>query len=120
MISFDERVWFIWVEGKQEGLYSGYDLKHDPRVTPDTLVWTQGFETWKPIRFVPDLQKIFEDEPESKPIHEALRPKSKPLPDGLQDREALTMEQDPFQQFLWLIILVFLTFYFFYRYYYGF
>ena len=68
------KIWYINVEGREEGPYSFLDLKRDPRLTPDLLVrrndWPKN--QWIPIRNVKELQDLFKDdedeteEPESK------------------------------------------------------
>lgn len=102
--------WFVWIEGKQEGPYNISELKSDSRLTPDTLVWKEGFKEWLPIRRVPELKEIFNDERgEPKPLHEDFKPK--PLP---SDEEALTIQQDPFQFYLWLLVLILILLYIFF------
>lgn len=65
-----EKVWFILLKGKKEGPYSLQDLKQDLRISPDTLVWREGFEKWEPIGEVEELKEVFEEEenaPEEEP-----------------------------------------------------
>ncbi len=58
--------WYILIAEKQEGPYSIADLRKDSRITPDTMVWKQGFEKWLPMRDVPELKNLFEDAAEDK------------------------------------------------------
>lgn len=58
-----DKKWYIEIQGNREGPYSFEDLKRDPRLTPDTLVWKEGFKRWKPIREVSELKHLFKDEP---------------------------------------------------------
>lgn len=106
------KIWFIWIDGMKEGPYNAIDLKRDPRITPDTLVWKEGFKEWKAIRHVGELKEIFKDKPESKPLHE-----NTPLPigKGAPEEEALTLQNDPFQFYLWLLVIVLITLYLFYQ-----
>jgi hypothetical protein len=107
--------WFIIINGQQEGPYSLTDLKFDKRLTPDTLVWKKGFKDWTPIRYVSELKEVFEDETEEpKTIHEKLKPK--PLPQDVQ-QETLTLHNDPFQFWLWFLIIALIVFYVFYLFY---
>lgn len=76
-----EKIWFILINGNREGPYSVDELKKDPRLTPDTLVWREGFEYWVPISQVPELKGIFEEDlgealPEDEQI--ALQMKEEP------------------------------------------
>jgi hypothetical protein len=108
-----DKIWFMAINGKQEGPYSIEDLKRDSRLTPDTLVWRQGFKKWLPIRFVPELKEIFKDKSEGKPLHEEKKLK----PFTIDSEPAtLTLQNDPFQFFLWLLVISLLLFYFFYLY----
>ena len=60
------KIWFIFIEGNREGPWSFEDLKSDTRITPDTLVWKDGFANWKKISEVPELKALFKDVPGSK------------------------------------------------------
>lgn len=57
-----DKVWFLQVDGKKEGPYSLRELKWHPKVTPDTLAWKEGFKAWLPIRQIPELKPLFEDD----------------------------------------------------------
>ena len=109
--------WFIIVENQQEGPYNLLDLKRDVRFTPDILVWKKGFQEWTPARFVLEMQKIFKDEPEAKAIHEP--DKGNVIKPGLgqQNQVILAMQQDPYQFFLWILVLLLVIFYTFYHFY---
>ncbi|QLH34784.1 MAG: DUF4339 domain-containing protein [Parachlamydiaceae bacterium] len=52
------KIWFIYLEGQKEGPFTLLELKRHPRMTPDTLVWKEGFKTWIPARKVPELQSL--------------------------------------------------------------
>lgn len=110
--------WFIAIGGKQEGPYSLQELQLDERITPDTLVWTQGFKDWVPLRTVPELQDIFKDRPESKPLHEEKHEKG--LPGLLREDETLTLSNDPYPFLIWLLImaaiLIYVCYFLFYQY----
>ncbi len=93
------KVWFILIDGKEEGPYNVQGLKSHPFVTPDTLVRHKDSNKWQPIRYVKELQDIFKDEePEEEPV--------KPATD-LSGRDILAMEMrnDPSNLF-WIIILI--------------
>lgn len=106
--------WFIIFENRQEGPYSLYELKKDRRFTPDTLVWKKGFHEWIPARLVPDMQQLFKDDPDSRPLH------PKPEKDALgselaQDQETLVLQQDPYQIILWIVLFLIILYYTLYR-----
>lgn len=61
-----DKIWYIKLHGNREGPYNVMDLRRDRRITPDTLVWRQGFDKWQQIRYVPELQVVFEDAPSEK------------------------------------------------------
>lgn len=107
--------WYILVNGKQEGPYSGRDLMRHPGFTPDTLIWKEGFADWIAARFVPELEEIFKDSPESQPIQDRLQPK--PTSSELQQDETLTLGRDPSSFFLWVLIFVLLLSYLLFRFY---
>jgi hypothetical protein len=56
-----KKIWFIDIDGKLSGPYSVAQLKNISHITPDTLVWREGFERSIPIRLVPELKELFED-----------------------------------------------------------
>jgi hypothetical protein len=109
-----DKEWFIIVGDQREGPYSLGDLKRDPRVTPDTLVWKKGFKEWVPARLVATLKPVFEDEPDSQPLHQ--KPKIKPLKTDLgPEQVTVAMHQDPYQLLLWILLLLLVLFYAFYQ-----
>jgi hypothetical protein len=110
--------WFIIIENKQEGPFSLLDLKKDYRFTPDTLVWRKGFQEWTPARFVYEMKQIFKDEPDAKPIHEPEKGVLGESGLGQQDQVTLTLQQDPYQLLLWILLLLLIFIYTFYQSYY--
>ena len=104
-----KKIWFIEIEGKREGPYSVMDLKRDKRITPDTLAWRPGFENWVPIRNIPELKKIFEEEFEAEEEAEETRP----IP---ADELTLLLEKEPpYLFFIWLVIVALIMFYVLYQ-----
>jgi len=65
-----EKVWYLNIDGRQEGPHSLVELKGDLRITPDTLVWKEGWPDWKPAGAVPELKSLFEDEEELESLDE--------------------------------------------------
>lgn len=109
--------WFIAIGGRQEGPYSIQELKGDERITPDTLVWKKGFKDWIPLRHVAELNDLFKDKPEGKPLHEQEENTPSNL---LSDEEALTLQPDPYSFLIWLLIaaaiLIYVSYLLFYQY----
>lgn len=111
----DFKQWFIIVDNQQLGPYSLLDLKREPGFNPDTLVWKKGFKEWTKARFVLELQKLFKDDSDSHTIH---TPKKSDLESKLQEsQDVLTMQQDPYQFLLWILLFFLIIFYTFYRFY---
>ncbi len=110
-----DKEWFIIIGDRHEGPYSLQDLKQDVRITPDTLVWKKDFKKWVPARVVAELKPLFEDKPESKPLHQ--KPANNLKTDLGQEQVTLTIQQDPYQFYLWLIVLLLIFFYAFYQFY---
>jgi hypothetical protein len=97
-----KREWYIFLDNSKQGPFNIKELKKNRRVNPDTLVWKEGFKDWVPIRSIKELREVFEDE--NKPQEKA---KIDPLsPDILDEEVTLTMQQDPFQFLLWILILI--------------
>jgi hypothetical protein len=115
----DIKEWFIIVNQQQQGPYSLFDLKREPSFTPDTLVWREGFQEWIRARFVPELQEVFKDEPESRPLY-GPENKKEVQSDLGQHQATLALNQDPYQFLLWILLLLLTLFYMFYRFYYQF
>lgn len=91
-----EKIWYIKIYGKREGPYSIIDLKRDRRITPDTLVWRKGFDCWQPIRYVPELQIIFEEDEAQ--IEKEFETSEKEYPD-----DEIVIDMDGGPPFKWLV-----------------
>ena len=104
--------WFISINGVQEGPYTVLELHHHMDVTPDTLVWKEGFSAWIPIRDVPELKDVFKDDPESVPLEDLVKEVKKPAFNLQQDQDTLTIQHDPVQFFLWLLVIILFILYF--------
>jgi hypothetical protein len=102
-----DKIWYIFIDGKEEGPYSVKELLLHPRVTLDTLVWKEGFDQWIALRKVKELRRLFE-KPEPKDEDEEQR-KSKNLP----PQEELVMEygKDPNFLYIWVILAITLMIY---------
>jgi hypothetical protein len=118
-----EKIWFININKKNEGPFSLAELKRDSRLTPDTLVWKAGFPKWVPIRKVPELQEIFQDEcapfqtPDDEQIPSAddIKPSSQTR--SSRDEIVLDMRFEPPYIFLILLLIVLLMTYTLYEFY---
>ena len=107
-------VWYVKINEKKEGPYTRVQLRYHPKVTPDTLVWKEGFPDWKPLREVPELQDIFQDSSEELPGATLIKPKfKKPFEN---DELALEYKQDPYN-LIWLLVLFIVLLYVIYRFY---
>lgn len=108
--------WFIIINNQQMGPYRLLDLKKHPQFTPDTLVWKKGFKEWMKARFAPELQDLFKDDPEPRPLHESDKGKTVIRDAGQENQATLTLQQDPYQFLLWILLFLIIVFYtFFYR-----
>lgn len=113
-LEYSVKEWYIILENCQEGPYSLQNLKGDYRFTPDTLVWKKGFKEWTPARLVSEMQWVFKDDPESRPLHQ--KPKKNGLePDLGQDQATLALQQDPYQIYLWILLFLLILFYTLYQ-----
>lgn len=107
-----EKIWFIIIENRQEGPFSILDLKNDHRFTPDTLVWKVGFKEWMLARNVKEIASAFKDEPASKKTQKPFQDKG--LPSDAGKEVTLTLNQDPYQWILWILIFLLIIFYVFF------
>lgn len=102
-----KKIWYIKINHIEEGPFSVQELKQDRRITPDTLVWKEGFTTWVPMRKVAELKEVFKDEPEPKSLNEEkeLTSKNKTIQD---DKGALVLNPSyDFIPFLfWLLVIL--------------
>ena len=106
-----KKIWYIKIDEKIEGPFSARELKRDRRVTPDTLVWRAGFDTWVAIGRVQELKFIFAEEEETTQKEE---PKAVLKEAPIRDEVALNLPAQPPLILLLLIILA-LTLYILYR-----
>lgn len=107
----EDKIWFIKIEDNQEGPFSVLDLKYHPRMTPDTLVWKEGFTKWVPARKVPELKSLFKDEEEPVELKDRFK-----IRKVSQEDSILALEGSNFPYlFYWLIILLIIVIYFFYK-----
>lgn len=59
---FKEVDTYVVVDGRQAGPLSSAELRvlvKNGSLTPDTLVWTQGYPDWIQAQFVPHVNKLF-------------------------------------------------------------
>ncbi len=118
-----DKVWYITFDNNREnpehkeGPYAIFDVKTHPKVTPDTLVWKEGFTQWVPLREITELHSIFEDQQTDSidtPIIQGL-PK-KPL---LGEDEIVTLPYEPPTFYFWIFIALLIALYTFYRLFYA-
>lgn len=95
-----EKIWYIILNEKREGPYSLQDMRKDKRISPETLVWKEGFDKWIPIGEVPELKAVFQDvidEPEDEEGAETQVPADEEI--------ILQLKEDP-PSFLRVLIIL--------------
>jgi hypothetical protein len=115
--AWNVKEWFIILGNEQLGPFSLADLKNEPKFNPDTLVWRKGLQEWVKARFVPEMQEVFKDQPESQAIHEPQKGKGLEGNLGQQSQVTLTLQQDPYQFLLWILLLLLVILYTIYQFY---
>lgn len=101
-----EKIWFVVIEGKRFGPYSFEQLKGMSFVTPDTLVWREGFAAPLPARDVPELRALFEDDEPLNPQPEEPSFVKGALSTGQPAGELILDRQPPAPMlFLWLLLI---------------
>ena len=109
-----EKIWYILLEGTGFGPLSMLEIRCHPGVTPDTLVWREGFDQWRPMREVEELKDVFKDPEDLPPIIE--NPKEVvPEVKGLQEELALDWKFPPPLYLLFLLLLLTLFMYAIFR-----
>ena len=113
--------WYIRIGNGQEGPYGVEELRSDRRITPETLVWKEGFDSWVPIGSVDELSSIFVDatsEEGEKPAGEGDKEESdrtklrtRITPDGL----VVDARREPPNILFWLAMALLLSLYLFYK-----
>lgn len=101
-----EKMWFILIDGKEEGPFSLLDLRSHKRLTPDTLVRKAGEKKWVPCRVIPELKEVFEDAEEDLPL-----PEQKPSSTRTLDNGTLVANYDPPSFLFWLLIALIIFIY---------
>ncbi|MBA3817076.1 MAG: DUF4339 domain-containing protein [Parachlamydiaceae bacterium] len=104
-----KKIWFIVLKEKKEGPFSIIELKRDIRITPDTLVWKEGFSNWKKMREVEELKEVFSDENENPKKTDDLIDKPC-LIITPQDEIILDLQKEP-PYLLWILIVLLLLLY---------
>jgi len=111
IIDSQVKEWFIIMDNQQSGPYTLSELEKNPRFTPDTLVWKKGYKEWTKARFILELRDLFKDKPRDRPVKSPDK-KSSIKSDCVQESQAaLTLQQDPFQFLLWVILFLIVVFY---------
>lgn len=103
-----KKEWYLLIDTRTEGPFNLDDLRYDIRLTPDTLVWKEGFKEWTPARFVYELSELFKDATDIQQGNEDIETGN--VSDIEPGPATLTLQQDPYQFFLWLIVLLLLLY----------
>ena len=104
-----EKIWYILIGDQKQGPLSITQLCTHPKLTPDTLVWRQGFTRWIPARDVPELKNAFKDFKPLENDEENVEPKV-----AKGDEVILEMQTDPSQFYFWMLIALVLIVYLLY------
>lgn len=104
------RIWYIKVDDQKKGPYSIQELKFHPRMTPDTLVWKEGFKNWIPARKVAELKSLFEDSEEIAELQDPFK-----IRKASADNSTLALEGSnlPFLFYVLVILLIILVYLFY-------
>jgi hypothetical protein len=103
-----EKIWYLLMDGEEEGPYSVLDLRRHRRVTPDTLVRRAGQKKWLRIRDVRELKKVFQDAEDSSAP--SKKGSSRTCEDG-----TLAMNYDPPSFLFWLLLMLLILLYAIYQ-----
>lgn len=110
-IDDDIKEWFVIVDHQQCGPFSLFDLKRKSWFTPDILVWKKGFKEWIQARFIPEMKSLFKDEPENDKKRDVEDQKEGKKDLHNESLVALTMQQDPYQFILWILLILLILIY---------
>lgn len=102
------KVWFIKIQGKEEGPYSTSQLKVHPGFNPDTLVRRKGDTEWRPARKIPELKHVFQDE-------KGKRDKETAKENYSEFDEVIALEKDPNLWLIWLLIVMIVLSYVYFK-----
>ena len=98
-----EKIWYLFIDEKEEGPYSFAELRSDGRITPETLARRWDVKAWKPIGKIPELKDLFKDSVDLKDLTDLSKPKFSMKDDEL----ALPLNR---QNPIFLLILMLIAF----------
>ncbi|SCA62434.1 Uncharacterized protein SCG7086_AA_00370 [Chlamydiales bacterium SCGC AG-110-P3] len=114
-IQKQSKEWYIQVGTNREGPFSVSELRSDLRITPDTLVWKEGFADWVPIKLVWELRDLFsevegegEGEKKEEPEEEFC---ARISPEGL----VIDMRGEEPPTLMWILVVLLALLYFLYK-----
>lgn len=113
MDKFVEKIWFLFLDHKQEGPYSLIELERDERLTPETFAWREGMMDWKKISEIPELHAVFDGEAKKEEETFFNKDDQTPVPD---DEIALDLQKGPPVFFYWTLLALFLILLLMYEY----
>lgn len=109
--------WYLLIGGQKEGPYTLLELRNNRLITPDTLIWKEGFRQWVAIRYVPELKILFQDEKEEEPPADVVKEgEAKSAVDSQETTLAIRYEP-PYKLYFWLLIVILMVCYTIYRFY---
>ncbi len=109
-----EAVWYIEIFRGVEGPFTKEQLKKDSRLTPDIYVWREGFEQWKKVKDVPELDDLFEDEVVIQEDQHDVA-----LTEHLDDEIVLENQAGPPPYIYWILLVLIALSYITYSYFFG-
>lgn len=99
-----KKEWFILINFVEEGPYSINELKKDLRLSPSTLVRRKDMKEWQAIGSIAELKDVFKDD--ERDILEEAPDHSKEYEDMPDSQLTLTVQSDPGNFIIWLIIIL--------------
>lgn len=108
-----EKIWFLYIDGEQEGPYTYLELSKDARLTPDTFAWKEGMEDWAPISEIDELKRLIGEDNKEIEERDVDFEESVASPD-----EEIVLEMKNGRPFpwIWLLILLLILSYVLYEY----
>jgi hypothetical protein len=98
-----EAIWFVDINNKAEGPFTIREMKREERITPDTLVWKEGFPAWVHAKDVRELDSLFKDRSSDDEDQDSDEDRDLTSEKNLTDEElVLSFQFDPFF-FLFLV-----------------
>jgi len=99
-------VWYIEIDGCQEGPFSALQLCEDVRVALDTPVWREEFDVWRPLSQVWELRELFDKRRKQTPPESEHQTPEPPAGSSPDDGAVLEMGWNGFPWFVWALLIL--------------